>query len=163
MLIQKGKNMKKIFLSSVLGVALVGSQVSSARAGGWPIAAGVLGGLAVGTAVGATVVAANQPVYYYPPQTVYGSGVVTPAPSYAPTYQIQNAPTVPNAPAMNQTPAYAPQVVYAQPAPTVVYSTPAYYPAPVIGVGLGWPFWGWGGYYHGGYYGRGYYGHGYRR
>ena len=76
--------MKKIILAITI-LALAGSQVQTAKAGGFPIAAGVLGGLAVGTAIGATV--AHAPVYYAPgpaypyyPPVAYRSGPVVYAP-----------------------------------------------------------------------------------
>ena len=106
--------MKKIILAAVMSLALAGSQVQTAQAGGWPIAAAAVGGLAVGTAIGASVAHpvyyAPVPAYYYPPATYY-----------------QPAP-----------------VVYAQPAPTVVYAQPGYVAAPVVtfGFGFGRPYWG---------------------
>ena len=43
-----------------------GNTNARAWCGGWPIAAGVFGGLAVGTAIGATVASASAPTYAYP-------------------------------------------------------------------------------------------------
>jgi hypothetical protein len=154
------KNMKKIILAVTL-LAVAGSQVPSAKANGWPIAAGVLGGLAVGTAIGA----ATAPRVYYAPQQVYYPSTTSyayqPAPA-APAYQYQSAPAIGNAPTVADAPAVtyyqaAPAPVVYQSAP-VVYSAPAYYaPLPVFGFGFGFgrPYWGYGGYhgYYGGYHG----------
>src|SRR5271168_3269652 len=128
--------MKKIILAAVMSLALAGSQVQTAQAGGWPIAAGVIGGLAVGTAIGASVA---HPVYYAPAPAYY----------YPPTTYYQPAPAV----------TYQAPVVYAQPAPTVVYAQPGYVAAPVItfGFGFGRPYWG----NYRGYRGYSYY-HGHR-
>jgi hypothetical protein len=70
----------------ILTLAMV--DISSARAGGWTVAAGVVGGFAAGTIVGRAV--ANYPppsAYYVYPQRVYvaplcapASGIVQPAP-----------------------------------------------------------------------------------
>ena len=158
--------MKKIILA-VTVLALAGTQVQRAEAhggGGVAIAAGVLGGLALGTVIADAVTPhyyyAPAPTYYYPAQTYYAPApTYAPAPNYAPapsTY-VPNAPTLPPAPVIQSA---APQVVYAQPAPPVYYApAPVYYPAPVVtfGFGFGRPYYG---HY---YYGRGYYGHdGYR-
>jgi hypothetical protein len=118
--------MKKIILA-VSMLALVGAQCQTAKANAWPIAAGVLGGLAVGTAVAASA----QPVYYSAPPANY----------YPPTSYYAPAPAVSYAPA----PAYYP---LARP---VVYSS-VYAPFPVFGLGFGFGHPGWGGYYRG-YYG----------
>ena len=106
--------MKKIILAAIMSLAFLGTQVQTAKANGWPIAAGVVGGLAVGTAIG---VAASHPVYYAPAPAYY------PPPAYY---------------------APAPAPVYAQPPPTVVYAQPGYVAAPVVtlGFGFGRPYWG---------------------
>lgn len=104
--------MKKMILAVTL-LALAGSQVQTVRAGdrGFAVAAGVLGGIAVGTAIADTI--AHPPVYY--------------APAPAPVYY--------TAPPANYCP--SPAVVY-QPAPVVVYSQPVYaLPAPVVTFGYG--------------------------
>jgi hypothetical protein len=87
--------MKKIILALTI-LTLAGSQVQTAKAGGWGIAAGVLGGVAAGTIIGESIA---RPVY------------VAPAPVYA-----APAPPVYYAPA----PAVVyPQPVYYAPAPVV--------------------------------------------
>src|SRR5579883_1962758 len=98
--------MKKIILAVSL-LAFAGSQVQPAKAGcaGPAIAAGVLGGLTVGTIVGASIAQqptyyAPAPVYYYPPQTTY-------------------YPT-------------APAVTYSTPAPTATVPAPATVPSPAV-------------------------------
>lgn len=109
-----------------LSVLAVTTPKAQAWCGGWPIAAGVVGGLAVGTCIGATVAHASAPVYAYPAPVA-----VAPAPAYV-------APPA----VVVQAPVYAPApVVYAAPYP---YYYRGYYRAPVR-VG-----WGWGprGYYH---------------
>lgn len=94
--------MKKIILALTI-LTLAGSQVQTAKAGGWGIAAGVLGGVAAGTIIGESIAhpvyVAPAPVYYYPPAPVYAAP----------------APPVYYAPA----PAVYPQPVYAAPAPVV--------------------------------------------
>jgi hypothetical protein len=130
--------MKKIILAMML-LAFAGSQVQTAKAhGGWPIAAGVLGGLAVGTVVGESI--AQQPVYYAPAPAYY----------YPPTiYYYQPAPATTYV-------APAPAVGYA-PAPAVVYPPTYYATAPVVSVGIGFGRPYWGGYYRGYHYGHPYY------
>lgn len=134
-------NMKKIILAMTI-LALAGSQVQTAKAGGyygggWPIAAGVAGGLAVGTAIGATVA---RPVYYAPGYSGYYNYNAPAYPYY--NYGYNNYP------------------YYQQPA--AVYAPPVYVAPPVVsfGFGFGRPYYGgyYGG-YRGGYYGR-YYGRG---
>ena len=60
------KNFTKVTAVAAVVLALTAAGVSNARAGGWPVVAGVAGGLAVGTAVGATMAStyAAPPVYY---------------------------------------------------------------------------------------------------
>jgi hypothetical protein len=122
--------MKKIILAMTI-LALAGSQVQTAKAGGcgWPVAAGVFGGLAVGTAIGATV--AQSPVY------------CAPAPAYVyPPVAYSSPPVV-----------YQRPVVVARPVAVVspvrvVYAPPVYVVPPVVGIGFGRP------YYYGAYCGR---------
>jgi len=121
--------MKKIILAVTL-LAFAGSQVQKAEARdrGWGIAAGVLGGLAVGTAIGASVSQpyyAPQPAYYAPPPTYYA-----PPPVY---YQPAQPP-----------------VVYYQPAPACYYPRPVYYaPTVTFGFGFGRPYYYGHRYYRG--------------
>ena len=140
--LNKSLDMKTLIKTScvaVLALAAMTFGAPQARAwgGGWPIAAGVFGGLAVGTAVGVTVASAAQPVYYTAPPPVY----------VAPRYY---------APA----PAYAPAPVYAPvPAAVSVAVAPPYYYAQRVVYGAAYPYYygrvgyGWGPrYYHGGHY-----------
>lgn len=139
----------KSSIAGALALGMIALGTPNAHAGGWPIAAGVVGGLAVGTAIGATVAAANAaPVYAYP-YPAYPTYPAYPAYSYA---------TVP-APAYNYaTPAVqsvqpvqqmvAPPTMYVQtPPPAPAYYGPAVYAAPyplVYPYGrFGWG-WGWG-------------------
>ncbi len=98
---------------------------------GWPIAAGVVGGLAVGTCIGATVAHAAAPVYVYPP-----GAPVAPAAAY-----VAPAPQV-----VVSAPVVAP-VVYGRPYPYYYYR--GYY-GPVARYGYGYGYrYGWGPrYYH---------------
>jgi hypothetical protein len=108
------KTYAKISAAAAVILALAGAGVSNARAGGWPVAAGVVGGFAAGAIVGTTL--ANPvppPVYYAYPPPVYAAPVYVPAPVVAPA-----AP------------------VYYCPAP-VVY--PGYYPPVRLGVCWGRP------------------------
>ncbi len=67
------KTITKSILAGAVALALVTVGTSQAQAGGWPIAAGVVGGLAVGTAVGAAVANSSAPAYYgYPGTRVSG-------------------------------------------------------------------------------------------
>ena len=69
--------MKKIILALTI-LTLAGSQVQTAKAGGWGIAAGVLGGVAAGTIIGESIA---HPVYVAPAPAVYPQPVyVAPAP-----------------------------------------------------------------------------------
>jgi hypothetical protein len=106
------KKFTKITAVAAVVLALTTAGVSNAQAGGWPVAAGVVGGLAVGTAVGATVATtyAAPPAYYPYAPAAY------PAPYYAPYY--------------------APAPVYYPYAPAVY---PYYYPAVRFGVHGGYP------------------------
>jgi hypothetical protein len=104
--------MKKIILAATI-LACVGSQVQTAKAGGWGLAAGVLGGVAAGTIIGESI--ARAPVYYAAPPAYY-------YPPPAPAYRT------------------APPVVYPY-APAVAYPAPAYSyyaPAPVVAFGFGY-------------------------
>jgi hypothetical protein len=68
-----GHNMKRfLFLPALVMLALTGTATTPVRAGGSDVAAGLIGGLAAGTIIGAVVTA---PRYYGPPP-VY----VAPAP-----------------------------------------------------------------------------------
>ncbi len=111
------KNLVKIFAVSTAILSLTTLGVDNARAGGWPIAAGVMSGVAAGAIVGTAIAtAAAPPIYAYPPPA-YGYGYAAPAyaaPGYA-------APVV-----VPPAPYYYPPVAYR-----------AYYP----GVRFGW---GWG-------------------
>jgi hypothetical protein len=62
----RGRTMKKLFLVALAGAALeLATAVSTpARAGGSDVAAGLIGGLAAGTIIGAAVAG---PRYYPPP------------------------------------------------------------------------------------------------
>src|SRR5258708_35531761 len=108
--------MKKIILA-ITALAFAGSQVQTAKAhDGWGVAAGVLGGLAVGTAIGASV---SQPAYYSAPPAYYA-----PPPTYyaPPPVYYQPAP---------------PPVGYYQPAPAYYYyPRPGYYSAPGVSFGF---------------------------
>lgn len=123
--------MKKIILAATL-LALGATQVPTARANGWPIAAGVFGGLVAGTVIADSI--ARPPVYYAP----------SPAPAYYPPPTYSYYP-----PAPVVTYPTGPAVVYAAPAPRVVVAAPFYPPAPVVtfGFGFGRTYWD-GGYYH---------------
>jgi len=125
--------MKKIILAITL-LTFAGSQVQTAKAGGWGIAAGVLGGVAAGTIIGESIAhpyyapnyyyAAPPPTYYYPPQTYQAA---------PPPVAYQPAP---------------PYTVY-QPAPAVVYAQPVYVrPVPVVTFGFGFGPRYYGGYHH---------------
>jgi hypothetical protein len=119
--------MKKIILAMTL-LGLAATQVPSAKAHGFPVAAAVIGGVTVGAVVANAIA---HPVYYAPAPVVYQPAPV--AVAYAP------APVT---------------VVYA-PAP-VVYTQPGYVCAPVVtyGFGFGRPVYG---YYHGNHDYRGHY------
>jgi|SRR5208282_3772992 len=125
----------KITLSAGLALALATVGTMQARAGGWPVAAAVVGGIAAGTVIGATIAQATALPY-----------AAYPAPVYAPAYGY--APY----------PAYAPYRAYAPvPAASIVVRPPArayYYPRPVYaapylyGYPYGYPYarlgYGWG-------------------
>ncbi len=119
--------MKKLILAATL-LALAGAQMQTAEARGFPVAAAVIGGVAVGAVVADAVV--HQPVYYAPAPVYY-----QPAPVY-----------------------YPPAPVAVTYAPPVVYTQPGYAYAPVVTYGFGFGRPVYGGYYHGfrGYYGHGY-------
>jgi hypothetical protein len=147
----------QIFRPSVGGGAVVGA-VAGGLIGGhngdrWAEGA-VIGGVA-GALIGAAmtpqepVYASQPPVYQAPTPAVYGQQVYgQPA-----VVQVQNAPTVPNAPvvydqsqvqvvqAPPQVVQAPPQVVYVEQAPRVVYVPAAppvvYAPPPVVSFGFG--------------------------
>ena len=58
------KHMQRLLLPTVLTLALTGTATTPVRAGGGDVAAGLIGGLAAGTIIGAAVTA---PRYYGPP------------------------------------------------------------------------------------------------
>ena len=124
---------------------------SNARAGGWPIAAGVIGGLAVGTAIGATVASASAPpAYVYPAYPYPAYTYAAPAPAVQPVQPTVVQPVRPVA-------APAPATVYVQPAPVYTYPAPVVYAGPYACgypygypcVRLGWGYRGYRGYYYG--------------
>jgi hypothetical protein len=127
------KTFMKTSIVAALALAMATFGTSNARAGGWPIAAGVVGGLAVGTAIGVTVASANAPVYAYP---AYSYPVYPPSP--APALAVQ--PVQPVVQAVVPPPVYVPQ-----PAPAYYYSSPVVYAASYP---YGYPYvrfgWGWG-------------------
>ncbi|HWD20297.1 MAG TPA: hypothetical protein VHB20_13570 [Verrucomicrobiae bacterium] len=114
------KRFVKMFAVTGLALSVLTLTTPKAEAhGGFGIAAGVLGGLAVGTAIGVTVAhAAPAPYYVYP----------------GPTY----AYAAPAPQACVQAPVVVAPPVYAAPVcPTpVVYAAPYY--RPVVRVGFGW-------------------------
>jgi len=78
------KDLRKIPAVAVVIFTLATVGVSSARAGGWPVAAGVVGGLAAGTIVGRAVANCPPPTYYVYPQRVYVASLCAPAPVIVP-------------------------------------------------------------------------------
>jgi len=93
------KTFMKTSVVAALALTLAAFGTSNARARSWPIAAGVVGGLAVG----ATVAIASAPVYAYPAYPTRLTGL---------TY-----------------PAYAAPVVHLVAPPPVYYSSPVVYAA----------------------------------
>jgi hypothetical protein len=94
---------------------------------------GALIGAAAGALIGSAVEAPRQVIYQQPPVTVVQT--------------VPNAPVVGQAPVVVSAPvSAAPQVVYVQQQPTqVVYvpyyaTAPAYCPAPVVSVGVGYSY-----------------------
>jgi len=75
------KKLMKVPAVAAAILTLATAGVSSARAGGWPVAAGVVGGFAVGTVVGRAVAYCPPPpaCYVYPPR-VYLAPYCAPAP-----------------------------------------------------------------------------------
>jgi hypothetical protein len=142
--------------SVVAALALVmttfGTPNARAWGGGWPIAAGVFGGLAVGTAIGATVASASTPACAYPayPYPVYPTYpayptyATYPAPAYniaAPAVQpIQRIAAQPVVQTVTPPPVYvqqpAPVYYYSRP---VVYAAPYPYVYPYVRFGWGYP------------------------
>ena len=111
------KNYVKVSAVAAVILALTAAGVSEARAGGWPIAAGVVGGFAAGTIVGAAIAqSAPPPAYCVYPQPFYAAPVCAPVP-----WVIQPAP------------------VYYSPVP-VVY--PCYYSPARLGAYFGRPYFG---------------------
>jgi hypothetical protein len=117
--------MKKMILA-LTTLAIAGTSVQTASAGGcrWCATGTVLAGVTAGVVVGAAL--APRPVYYAAPAPVY-----YPAPGYGYTYSY----AAPAQPAVVYA-APAP-VVYAAPAPVVVYRRPVYVAPPVVSVGFG--------------------------
>ena len=63
------KKLMKVPAVAAVVLTLATAGVSNARAGGWPVAAGVVGGFAVGAMVGRTVAYCPPPAcYVYPPK-----------------------------------------------------------------------------------------------
>jgi hypothetical protein len=130
------KTLTKSLIAGAVALALVTVGTQQAQAGGWPIAAGVVGGLAAGTVIGATVASASAPAYYGYPAPVY------PAPAYGYAAPVYPGPVV--APA----PAYYPRPV------VVAAPYPYYYGYPGFRAGFGWgPGYRYGYGYRGGYRG----------
>ncbi len=171
----------QVFRPSVGNGAVVGA-VAGGLIGGhngdrWAEGA-IIGGVA-GALIGAAI-SPQQPVYHSPPPVVYQTPASYGQHVYGPagTTVVQNAPMVQNAPTIyEQAPPQvvhaAPQVVYVESAPRVVY-VPApsprvvYAPRPVVSFGFGYNS---GPRYYGGYPGhsrghsspsRGHSSHGYR-
>ena len=88
------KAFMKTTVMAAIALAMTTFGAAQARASGWPIAAAAVGGVAVGTAVGATIAANSQPVYYANPPAYYGPStacVQAPAPivvAAAPAYYV---------------------------------------------------------------------------
>ncbi len=155
------KRFIKVF--AVTGLALSVAALTAPKAeaiGGWGIAAAVVGGLAVGSCIGATAAHASAPVYYsYPaptyaytttyavpaaPATTYVAPAAAPCQAPSPAYVAQAQPVAQQVyvqPQVVAQPVYAAPVVYAAPYP---YYYGGYY-RPVVRVGFGWG----GGHYHG--------------
>jgi len=133
------KRFMKTSSAAALVLAMTAFGSMQARAGGWAVAGGVLGGLAAGTVIGATVASAAAPAYYAYPAPVYASPAYY-APAPAPAV-VASPPVVAVAP--------APPYYYA---PRVVYTAPYPYACgyPYVRVGWGWgPRYCYGGrYYH---------------
>jgi hypothetical protein len=137
------KTLIKNSIVAALALAMATFGTSNARAWrcGWPIAAGVFGGLAVGTAIGATVANASAPAcvypaYSYPVYRTYQTYPAYPAPGYntaAPAVQ-PVVQTVTPSPVYVQQP--APVYYYSSP---VVYAAPYPYVYPYVRFGWGYP------------------------
>jgi len=74
------KKLIKILAVAAVILSLATTGVSSARAGGWPVAAGVVGGFAVGTMVGRAVAYCPPPAYCVYSPRVYVAPWCAPAP-----------------------------------------------------------------------------------
>jgi hypothetical protein len=126
--------MKKMILAFTT-LAITGASLQTASAGGcgggcgWSTAGQVLAGVTAGLVIGSAL--APRPAYYVAPAPVY-----YPAPRYGHAYSY--AP--PTQPAVVD-PAPA-RVVYAAPAPVVVYHPPVYVAPPRVSISFG---------YYGGY------------
>jgi hypothetical protein len=160
--------MKRLYMKTFVKTTLIGATalamttfgVPQARAHGWAVAAGVLGGLTAGTIIGASVASAATPVYYSYPAPVYytPAPAVAVAPAAVPPYagyaSYASSPTYPSAAATAPQP---PPVVVQQPAPvysypqTVVYAAPYAYPYPYFYPYVRAGYW-WGPRYHGYHY-----------
>src|SRR5580658_1333635 len=125
------KRFVKTSVIAALALAMTTFGAVQAQAWGWPVAAGVFGGLAVGTAVGVTVANAAAPVYYSYPAPVYA------APRYCAPAPVASYAPGPAVVAVAPGPAYyGPRAVYSAPYP--------YYRA-----GFGWgPRYYYGGHYY---------------
>jgi len=97
------KTFVKTTIISATALAMTTFGVPQARAHGWAVAAGVLGGLTAGTIIGASVASAATPVYYSYPAPVYytpaPAAAVAPAalPPYAGYASYASSPTYPAA------------------------------------------------------------------
>ena len=119
------KRFMKIFAVTGLALAVAAVTAPKAQAGAWGIAAGVVGGLAVGTTIGLAAAHTSAPAYY-----------AYPGPAYA--YTSYAAPTYVAAVPAQQVVCAAP-VVYPAAYPYCYrgYYGPRYY-GPAVRVGLGW-------------------------
>ena len=61
------KTFLKTTCIAAVALAMATFGAAQARANGWVVAGGAVGGFAVGTAVGATIATGAHPVYAYPP------------------------------------------------------------------------------------------------
>lgn len=125
-MIRQNVFMKRVLVSSVLSVVLLGSAVAprvQAGQGEWATAGKILTAVAavsiLSRALEPVPVYHAAPVYYVPQPVVYSQVVVAPAPVYyapAPVY-------------------YAPAPVVYMPPPVVYMPAPVYYaPRPMIGI-----------------------------
>ena len=73
------KRLVKVPAVAAVMLTLATAGASSARAGGWPVAAGVVGGFAVGTMVGRAVANCPPPAGYVYPRRIYVAPWCAPA------------------------------------------------------------------------------------